>query len=133
MFTTFQRAGMLTAALAMAAGATAFASVTIEPSNSITLQTRVKGMGGDRDREQVTLTAISHSGKVQITQNTCRPLADVSNFHTSDRESTGTGRPGEYDYTTSLTITSKSSEGSCAVTFSDGGHSATANIRIIKI
>jgi hypothetical protein len=133
MFTTFQRVGMLTAALYMAAGATAFASVTIEPSNSITLQTRVRGMGNsDPDREKVTVTAISHTAKVNITENTCRGLTDVSNYKTGSNESSGSGRPSEQEYYATISINTKSQEGSCTLVFSDGGHSATANIRIIK-
>jgi hypothetical protein len=132
MFTTFQRIGMFTAALCMAAGATAFASVTIEPSNVITIQTRVKGMGGDPDRERVTITATSHTRKVQIGENTCRSIADVSGFKTSDRESEGTGQPSVREYIASIHIAARSQEGSCVVLFSDGGHSATAHIRIVK-
>ena len=132
MFTTFQRVSMLTAALCMAAGATAFASVTIEPSNSITLQTRVKGMGGDIDRERVTITAISHTGKVNATENTCRGLTDVSNYKTGSNESSGSGRASEQEYYATISINTKKQEGSCTLVFSDGGHSATVNVRIIK-
>jgi hypothetical protein len=133
MFTTFQRAGMLTAALCMAAGATAFAAVTIEPSNSITLQTRGKGMNNsDPDRETVTITAISHSGKVQITENSCRGLTDVSEVKMGASESTGSGRSAENDYYAALRLQTRSQEGNCSVSFSDGSHTATARIRIAK-
>lgn len=132
MFSTFQRIGIFTAALGMAAGATAFAAVTIEPSNSITIQTRVKGVGGDPERERVTVTATSRAGKVHITENSCRPLADVSDYRTSDREVSGTGRPTELEYMASIHIAAKGQEGSCTLTFTDGGHSATAHIRIAK-
>ena len=133
MFTTFQRAGMLTAALCMAAGATAFASVTIEPSNSITLQARGRGMNNsDPDREKVTVTAISHTAKVNITENTCRGLTDVSDYKTGANESSGSGRPSEQEYYATIRLDTKREAGSCALVFSDGGHSATVNIRIIK-
>ncbi len=133
MFTTFQRAGMLTAALCMAAGATAFASVTIEPSNSITLQPRGKGMSNsDPDRENVTITAVSHSGKVQITENSCRGLADVSGIKTGLSESSGSGQSSENDYYASLHLQAKTQEGTCTLSFSDGGHTATVRIRIAK-
>ena len=133
MFTTIQRAGMLAVALCMAAGATALASVTIEPSNSITLQPRVRGMGGDPDRETVTITAISHSGKVQITENTCRGgLADVSGVKAGLSESSGSGRPSENEYYATLRLQTRSQEGSCVVAFSDGGHTAIVHVHIAK-
>jgi hypothetical protein len=133
MFTTFQRIGVLTAALCMAAGATAFATVTVEPSNSITLQVRGKGMmNSDPDREQVTITAMSHSGKVQITGNSCRSLTDVSEVKAGSSETTGSGRAAENDYYASLHLQTKREPGNCAVSFSDGSHTATVNIRIIK-
>ena len=133
MFTTFQRAGILTAALCMAAGATALATVTIEPSNSITLQPRGRGMNNsDPDRENVTITAISHSGKVQITENTCRGLTTVSDVKVGSKETTGTGRAPENDYYASLHLETNRQEGNCAVSFSDGTHTATARIRIAK-
>ncbi|HEX5275172.1 MAG TPA: hypothetical protein VFW34_07840 [Candidatus Rubrimentiphilum sp.] len=133
MFTTFQRAGILTVALCMAAGATAFATVTIEPSNSITLQPRGRGMNNsDPDRENVTITAVSHSGKVQITENTCRGLADVSGVKAGLSETTGSGRPAENEYYATLHLQTKTQEGNCAVSFSDGSHTATARIRIAK-
>lgn len=134
MFTTFHRIGGLTAMLVLAAGATAFASVTIEPSNSITLQPRVRGMagGGDIDRERVTITAMSRTGKVNLTSNTCRPLMDVSNYKTSDTETTGSSKPTELEYTASIHLASKSQEGSCVLTFSDGGHTAAVHVRIVK-
>jgi hypothetical protein len=133
MSTAFQRTATLTAALVFAAGATAFASVSIEPSNSITLQPRVRGMGGDPDRETVTITAISHSGKVQITENTCRGgLADVSGVKAGLSESSGSGRPSENEYYATLRLQTKSQEGTCVVAFSDGGHTATVHVRIAK-
>jgi len=132
MSITFQRTAVLTAALVFAAGATALASVSIEPSNSITLQTRVKGMGGDIDRERVTIIATSHSNKVNETSNTCRGLVDVSNYRTSERDSEGGGQPSEHVYTASIHLASRSQEGSCVVTFSDGGHAAAVHMRIVK-
>ena len=132
MSITFQRTAILTAALVFAAGATALASVSIEPSNSITLQPRVRGMGGDIDRESVTITAISHSGKVQITENTCRGLTDVSGIKTGLSETSGSGRPSENDYYASIHLASKSQEGSCELRFSDGGHTASVHVRIVK-
>ena len=132
MHTTIQRIGAFTAMLVLAAGTTALASVTIEPSHSITLQTRGRGMEhSNPEREGVTLTATSRTGKVHITENSCRPLADVSGYHTSDREITGSSG-SSYEYMASIHIESKRQEGTCAVTFSDGGHSATAHIRIVK-
>ena len=133
MSTAFQRTAILTATLVFAAGATAFASVSIEPSNSITLQPRVRGMGGDIDRESVTITAISHSGKVEITGNTCRGgLTDVSGVKAGLSETSGSGRPSEQEYYASLHLATRSQEGSCVLTFSDGGHTAAVHVRIVK-
>lgn len=133
MFTAFQRAGMLTAAFCMAAGATASATVTVEPSNSITLQVRGRGMmNSDPDREQVTITAFSHSGKVQITENSCRGLTDISDVKSGLSESTGSGRAAENDYYASLRLQTKREPGNCTVSFSDGSHTATVHVRIVK-
>lgn len=133
MHTTIQRIGALTAVLVLAAGATALASISIEPSNSITLQPRVKGMGGDPDRETVTITAISHTGKVEITQNTCRgEFADVSGVKAGLSESSGSGRPNENEYYATLRLQTKNREGTCVVAFNDGSHTATVHVRIAK-
>ncbi|HET9392568.1 MAG TPA: hypothetical protein VFO29_03440 [Candidatus Rubrimentiphilum sp.] len=134
MHTTIQRIGALTAMLVLAAGATALASINIEPSNSITLQPRGKGMNNsDPDRETVTITAVSHTGKVELTQNTCKgELADVADFKVGAVESSGSGRPNENDYYATIRLNTKKAEGSCVVVFNDGSHTATVRVRIAR-
>ena len=132
MHTTFQRISAFTAMLVLAAGASAFAAVTVEPSTSITLLSRGKGMNRDFERERVTITATSHTGKVMETANTCRSLVEVSGFKTGSRESSGTGRPNEEEHYATLHLQTKAQVGTCMLTFSDGGHSVNVHIRVEK-
>lgn len=132
MFTTFQRICALTVALGLAAGASALANIHIMPSDNITLLTRVKGMGGNPDRENVKIVATSHSGKVDITANSCRPLTEVFGYETSSSGSSGTGHPSEQTHTASIRIQSKTQEGNCELTFADGSSTQIVRIRVVK-
>jgi len=130
----YRRISALTTLLCFAAGTVALASINIEPSRSITLVTRVKGMGGDPDREQVALIATTSASTLELTANTCKSegLVTTSGVKTGWKESSGTGRASERERYVEIRLNTKSEAGQCTVSFSDGSHTAVVHIRIEK-
>ena len=135
MSMTYRRIAVLTTTLCFVAGATALA-IEVTPSTSITLQTRTRGMGGDPDAQRVEIAATSVHATVQLESNTCREkgLTDTiaGSVKTGHSEIEGTGRPKEALYYYNIALQSKTSEGTCALIFSDGMRHATVNVRIVK-
>ena len=135
MHNTFLRIGVLTAMLILAAGAAALATISVSPSHSVTLETRVKGMGGNPDKDSVTITATSHgASKLNLTANTCRDqrLVDTSGYETSSSSTSETGRAPEQTHTASIHLTSRQQVGECELTFSDGVHHVIVRVHIVK-
>ncbi|HEV2261773.1 MAG TPA: hypothetical protein VGR69_05740 [Candidatus Rubrimentiphilum sp.] len=100
------------------------------------MQTRTRGMGGDPDAQRVEIAATSVHATVQLESNTCREkgLTDTiaGSVKTGHSEIEGTGRPKEALYYYNIALQSKTSEGTCALIFSDGMRHATVNVRIVK-
>ena len=135
MSNTLQRVVVLTAMLTLAVATTALATISVSPSHSVTLETRVKGMGGSPDKDSVTITATSHgASKLNLTANTCRDqrLVDTSGYETSSSSSSETGRASEQTHTASIHLTSRQQTGECELTFSDGVHHVIVRVHIVK-
>lgn len=134
MFLDYRRVGALTTLLCFAASTAALANITIEPSKSVTLVTRVKGMGGDPEREAVTITATTSSEKLELTSNHCKDsgLVTTNGVKTGLTESSGSGRSSERERYVSIRLLSKAEPGQCTLSFSDGSHTATVHVRIEK-
>jgi len=130
----YRRIGALTALLSFAAGSVALANINVEPSKSITLVTRVKGMGGDPDREQVEITATTNAHTIELAENGCKSegLVTTSGVKTGWKESSGTGRASEQERYVSIRLHTKSETGQCTLSFSDGTHTAVVHVRIVK-